>query len=277
MRDFLEQSKEINRKIEQLEVYRRDLEQTILLKQNSVLGEKEDKILDKKITAINNVFRDVSTKVQQMIKANQEATEKLRKSSGSAKEEMDMRDLHTFKQGKDLSNVLRNYQNTQYNYKEREHARLREAYLIAHPDASDKDIQKFEEIGTDETAMSIAFSLGSRSAKGIIMEAKQRRKKIEKISEMIKTLVGLIEEIDKVVKKNKNTVDHITINMTTAEAHTEQAARELTSALEHERTAMRIKRIIFIVVVVIIIFVLLYFFGNWIQPAWKGGYGSWNR
>lgn len=261
MRDFLESATEINSNIKHLQSYTDELNRYILQKQNSVMDDKEEAALDKKIETVNDLFTKLCAKIKAAIRKNQSETMGM-KQEGAKRGVVDMRELHTFRHSRDLSDVLRNYQTVQCDYRQREKGKLKETFLIANPQASEEDLERLTDGVHGEALLASAFALGSHSAQGILIQAKNRKKKIEKIVEMIDTLVQLIEDIDKIVRKNTHVVDQITVHMTSAEVHTTQANRELASALSYERKAMRIKRIIAVVFVLLLILFLVYVFRN---------------
>lgn len=259
MRDFLKSATETNSNIKHLQSYTDELNRYILQKQNSVMDDKEEAVLDRKIETVNDLFTKLSAKIKATIKKNQSDTMHM-KQEGEKKGVIEMRELHTFRHSRDLSNMLRNYQTVQCDYRQREKGKLKETFLIANPQASEEDLELLTDGVHGEALLASAFALGSHSAQGILIQAKNRKKKIEKIVEMIDTLVQLIEDIDRIVKKNTHVVDQITIHMTSAEVHTSQANRELTSALSYEIRAMRIKRIIAVVLVLLGIAFVVYVF-----------------
>ncbi|KAI5172807.1 hypothetical protein PAEPH01_1803 [Pancytospora epiphaga] len=259
MRAFFESATKINGNIKHLHGYAEELNRYILHKQNSVMNEKEEATLDQKIDAVNDLFTKLSDKIRRDIKKNQSETLELKRSHEN-KELVGIRELHTFRQSRDLADVLRNYQTVQCDYRQREKHKLRETFLIANPDATEDDLAMLTDEVQGEALLASAFALGSHSARGILTQAKNRKKKIEKIVEMINTLVQLIEDIDKLVKKNTHVVDEISINITSAEEHTTQANRELSSALRYEMRAMRIKRILAMIVTLAIVGFLIYVF-----------------
>ena len=266
MRDFLESSTEINSNIKHLNTYTDELRKYTLMKQNSVLTEAEDNALDKKIDAVNGLFTDLSTKVKAAIRMNQKVTTEMRKKD-EKKTVIEMRELHMFRHGRDLSDALRNYQNVQCDYKDREKGRLKETFLIANPEASDKDLESLTDTDRGEALLASAFALGSHSAQGILSQAKNRRRKIEKIVEMINILIQLIEDIDKLVKKSTHVVDEISVHMITAEEHTVQANKELEQALYYERKALWLKRLVLLIAILGVVGLIIWVFHSAIKNA----------
>ena len=251
MKDFLESSTSINSSIKHLNSYTEELSRYMMIKQNSVLNEREETALDGKIESVNSLFTELSCKIKAMVRKNQNETLEMRK-SGARKGLIEMRELHTFRQGKDLAEALRNYQNVQCDYKEREKEKLRETLLIANPRASEHELEMLTDMEEGEALLASAFALGSHSAQSIMVQARHRKRKIEKIIEMINTLVQLIEDIDKLVKKSGEDTDRIVVNMVLSEEHTTMTKRELTSALISTKRRMWFKRFFFFILIIII-------------------------
>lgn len=264
MREFLESVTNISNTTSKLDEYIEGIDKCILTKQNSVLNEEEENVLDSKIECLNSTFVQQSESIKEQISKLQKETE-LIKSESKDKRMIEMRELNIYRLRSDLTNAIRRYQDVQCDYKNKEKSKLKEAFLIANPKATDEDLKKLSE-SDGEAVIASAFALGSHSAQGILNQAKNRHKKIEKIVETINTLVKLIEEIDSLVKKNSTIVNQIEVNMTAAEIHTEGANNELFAALGWEISAMRIKRIIAgVAVVIFIVFIL------WILRGRVGG------
>ncbi|KAI4291332.1 hypothetical protein PAPHI01_0606 [Pancytospora philotis] len=259
MRDFLKRAEEISSKIRRLEEYADEIHIYIAQKQNSVLNENEEDAIDTKIDAATDLFTALSVKVKMSIKKDQDETLDM-KQKGGKKGIIETRELYNFRHSRDLANVTRKYQSIQCEYKEKENAKLRDTFLIANPDATEEDLQLLTDGMHGEAQLASAFALGSRSTQAVLLQAKNRNKKIGKIAEKVEVLVQLLKDIDRLVKNTRPSIDNIALNMESAEAHTTKAVGQLTAAAAYQRRAMFIKRIIFAVVIVCIILLGLYFF-----------------
>jgi syntaxin 1B/2/3 len=256
MRDFLSSVSAITEGIKKMNEYAEELEKYTLLKQTSVLNVEEERGLDRKIEITNMHFLDLSRMMKESIENLQKDTKKL-SNTDKDKKIIENQELYTFRLKDDMAKALRKYQNVQCSYKQREDEKLKETFLIANPKATKSDLEKLTAGQEGEAILAAAFALGSHSAQGILNQAKDRKKKIEKIIETINILVSLIGDIDKLVKKNAHVVDQITVNMVAAEEHTVEAIGQLDSALEHERRAMFWKRCIY----GFLLFLILFFIG----------------
>ncbi len=259
MRNFLNTSDKINHKIKRLNDYCGRLESYLMKKQSKVMSTEEENSYDKKIEALNSVFMDISNEVKDMIRENIKQTQKLKK-EGYSKTFLEIRELHTFRHRKDLSDVLSFYQNIQWEFKNKEYNRLKETYLISNPNANDEDLKKLEEGGDEAHNIILAsYSLGSKSAKALYEDVKERSNKIEKIKNMIKVLVSLIEEIDQIVTDSDKVIDDIYLHVASAEAYTSESNRHLMSALAHQISLMKWKRIFYFIILILIIILVLIF------------------
>jgi len=257
MRDFLETAMDVSKEIKDLDERVEKYRKLILEKQTKILNREDEYELNNKIEALNIKINSRSEKIKSAIKRNKEETLYL-KGTNMGRDIISIRELHTFGHGKELSSVLGKYQDIQYKYKRREKERVKEAYLIANPKAGQKELDELMYGKDGETVLASAFALGSHSAKGILDEAKDRMKRIDKIVESINTIVSLINEIDKIVKMESSVVDNISINMTSAEVHTSQANKELNSALRYQRRVMFLKRLFFGFFIVLLALLLGY-------------------
>lgn len=259
MRDFLQNSKEISGNIKKLDAYSAEIFKCVTLKQDSVLTEEEEKDLDKRIETLDEMFNALCKKIKAAIKMNENETLDLKMKKGN-KSVVETRELCTYRNWNDLSKALRKHQDVQCTYKDKEFSKLKELYLAANPEATEKDFEKLADKTQGEALLASALALGSHTAQSVLIQAKNRKMNIEKIVERIDVLVQLLVDIDRIVKKNTNVIDQISINITSAEMHTTQATRELTSALAYERRTMWIKRLLFWLVFICLAVFIVFFF-----------------
>ena len=260
--DFLIHCKKIQQDLRKLEDYTEQLNKKMKVKQNSVMDTEQEKDLDKQIDTIITKFTDLSNSVKSQIKSSIEETNKL-KEKNTNKHVIELRESHTLGHSKKLSKILKKFQSVQYEYRQREKMKLKETFLIACPDATDKQIKDLEDPEKSQKMLESVFALGSHSAKAIINQAMDRKERIEKIVEKIGKLIELINEIDKIVQSNTETVDKIVLSMENAVENTEAAKENLTSARTWQERANTIKRYLTyggaIFVVGLVIFLAVFF------------------
>lgn len=259
MIEFLDNSRLILANIKELRKIIKEMKECIRMKQTSVLTEEKELALDNKIDTLDTNFDKICHVIKDAIKSTQEETNRLQKDGELSKEEIEMRNVHTYKYYKELSDAVYSYRNLKSEYKTKEKDLLKQAFQIVNPKASDAELDKIVECSDSEASLSKAFSLGTNSGQQMLKQAKYRRKKIDSIVENINKLVALIEEIDEVVHKNTKVVDEIVVNVTAAEMNTKQANKELESALAYQRKLNIIKRIVLGIVVLLVIVFIVFF------------------
>lgn len=259
MREFLESAGEIEKNIETLRKYTNDLKRFLRIKQSTILREEEESELERKISATNDLVKEVGDKTRAQIRKNQEKTIELIKKN-ERKSYIAMREQRTTMHAKSLSEALKDFRNLQAEHSAREKEKLKETFMIAKPNATEEELEALEDREEGDALLASVFALGSHSAQGVLIQAKNRKKKIDEIASLINTLVSLIDEIDKMVRKQSPAVDHITVNMTSAEAHTAEANRQLESALGYQRAINRWKKILLFGLFIILVIAILIFF-----------------
>lgn len=257
MKEFLNNSTLVFKNIHKLKEMTGKMEKYILLKQNSVMDDAKEEALENQIDRLDSDFDTVSESIKEEIKRSQEETNKLAK-NGMDQREIGMRNTHIFKHSRDLTEAITQYRNIKCEYKNKEKEMLKKAYQIVNPKVSDSDLEKLSEDKDFDSSMGTAFSLGSKSAQQIMIQAKNRKQKLEKIVEVINKLVSLIEEIDALVKSNTKVVDDIVVHMTEAEVNTAEANKQLESALLYQRRVNFFKKVFLVIVLVFIGLVLLW-------------------
>lgn len=263
MKNFLENSKLIFANIEALRKIVKTSQEYVSLKQTSVMTEDQEIVVDKKIEELDLNFDKVSSSIKDAIKATQDETNRLEKADLIDKTEIEMRNLHIHKFYKELKQTIFSYRNLKSESKNKEKDLLKQAFQIVNPKADDASIDKILNEKDADSSLNSAFSLGGgSSSKRMLETAKNRRKKIDRIIETINRLIAMIEEIDKMVKKNANVVDDITVNMTQSEKHTAQANVELERSLVYQRRINFIKKVLFGIVAVLVLFLLLWAFSK---------------
>lgn len=258
MREFLDNSRLILTNIKELRKTVEEMKECIRMKHTSVLTEDKEMELDERMERLDAEFDKMCYLIKEAIKTTKKETSRLEKNEEISKEEVEMRNVHTYKYYKELSDAIYSYRNLKSDYKNKEKDLLKQAYQIVNPKATEGEIEKIVETEGDGQ-LGTAFSLGTASGQNMLKQAKYRRKKIDGIVESISKLVALIDEIDKMVNKEDKEIDQIVVHVTTAEMNTKQANKELESALAYQRKLNTLKRTVLVIFVILVI-ILLFFF-----------------
>ncbi|KAL6122674.1 hypothetical protein NUSPORA_00202 [Nucleospora cyclopteri] len=261
--DFLTNCKKMQNDLKHLEMYVIELDKNMKIKQNSILSQEEESNLDLRIDSTITTFTHLSEELKGNIDKSREETELMKKRNGN-NHLIDLRENHTLGISKKLSDVMKKFQNVQCDFRRREKDKLKETFLIACPDATEEQLNNLDDPDKAEEALNLAFSLGSKSSRGILNEARSRKDKIDNIVEKINKLVQLIDEIDKIVNSNTAITDRLVLNMQESVQHTERAVTELRSAREYQDRRNWLTRIFtfafFLFVLIIILLIYNIFF-----------------
>ena len=233
---FLTSSKKVRSDLNHLETYISELDRNMKIKQNSILSKNEEENLDMRINAIVTTFTDLSDDIKIRLQETRKETEKITKKIEN-RHLIDLRESHTLGQSKKLSELMKRFQDVQYNCKKREKEKMKENFLIACPDATEEQLNDLDDPEKAAATLEAAFALGSKSSQGILLEAKSRKMKIDQIVENMNKIIALIEEIDKLVNSNTSVTDELVIKMDESLANTDGVITELTSARVYQERA----------------------------------------
>lgn len=211
-------------------------------KSNSVLSDKDEKKLDNKIHILNGFFKKVSHKVKEELKEIHDDNKKLdiEEDEFVYNARHDRWEVMT----RELSETLELYRTEQLEHSKEEKKRLKSQFLIANPDASEEELNELVQSDAGEKMLQKEFSNGSSSSKNLLKKASDRNRNIKKILESITELVGLIEELDEMIRNSGKMVDKIEIDIDVTKKTVKQAKKDLVKARNYQRAAMYIKYIL---------------------------------
>ncbi|KAM0671806.1 hypothetical protein OCOL_001248 [Ordospora colligata] len=260
MQDFVKESKRILNDIETLDSYTTSIDYLSSQKNSSVLSKDKEKTLNNQIDVLNERFRALSMRIKGKIDDFADETASMEKEKKNNGFYCQTRNLHLQAQSMKLTKVINRYREAQIKHREDEVDKFRMQYIIAKPDATEREIEEFIE-DEDGSKIESAFALGANSARGILEEAENRKKNIKKIEEMVQEIVDLLNLISQEVSKRTSVVDSINDELIAARENTTAANADLESALVYQIRATRIKRMIFygilIIIAVFIVFIAI--------------------
>ncbi|TBU17813.1 subunit of t-SNARE complex [Ordospora colligata] len=260
MQDFVKESKRILNDIETLDSYTTSIDYLSSQKNSSVLSKDKEKTLNNQIDVLNERFRALSMRIKGKIDDFADETASMEKEKKNNGFYCQTRNQHLQAQSMKLTKVINRYREAQIKHREDEMDKFRMQYIIAKPDATEREIEEFIE-DEDGSKIESAFALGANSARGILEEAENRKKNIKKIEEMVQEIVDLLNLISQEVSKRTSVVDSINDELIAARENTTAANADLESALVYQIRATRIKRMIFygilIIIAVFIVFIAI--------------------
>lgn len=276
IQEFLQAVKEIDTVIEQIKENKNNMEIHLKTKQTSILSADEEEVLEKEIEIISEQVQEYSAKAKDDLRAFQAETARMAEKNDNVGT-IKLRETHALRMGKEFMAALREFQNLQSMFCEREKERLKESLLVVKPDATDEELEMVSNKDQGGKLLDSVYSLGSYSAKKSWNEASRREKYLDRIYKTAKSIVQMIEEVNAITHKQRASVEKISLHMTEADVHAQEATRQLESALAYEKKVKWIKRILFGILIIIIIVVVLIVFGRLIPPLWGGGSRGGNR
>lgn len=240
MEEFLKKSKELNKRIDNLENFLTKLKYQTNLKRNSIMTENEESQVNNKIKAINDLFKtevdDIKNELNEILKKSETEFEK------------ETRISHYKSLSEKLTNIINKYRYIQLDYNRNERNRFKSMYRIARPDATEEELEN----ANNEEILKSKFAMGSKSSKRLLKQAENKNKNIKEIVKNIEELNNLMEQLKEMVQNTGDVVDKIEINMEKAEEDTKKANQDLDQALEYQRSYMWYKRLFYIFISVII-------------------------
>lgn len=274
MNEFLKSTESVKSRIQQLNKHVITMTRLLTLKQNSIMNKDEEEKNQLEIESTNNSVGRLGNEITNEIEKLKEMRDEMERtgmSSDRLKQCDDQINIHSTS----LKNTLNNYKSKQFQYKNQEKGRLKEIIAIANANQNEEEVNKLVNEDQGDVAVASALALGSHTSSGILKEAQDRVKRIDRIIESLDGLIEMINRIDKLVKEQAPAVDEIVINMNTAETHTRKANEELVAALEYERKVRWFKWILFIILVALGLFLfggLIYLVIGLIKNfRWGGG------
>ncbi len=255
--EFLTQCKKTQNDLANMEKLTAELRKLMKRKQTCILTSDQECNLDSNVETIISAITGLSEDIKDWIASAQEETQFM-KDRNENKYVIDMRETHLLNHSKKLGACLKNYHSVQCEFKLKEKQKMKETYLIACPDASEKQLKELDDPETATSVLESAFALGSNSAKSILNEAKNRKQKIDKIVQKINQIVELIKQIDRLVTENTEKIDSLYLTIDETEGEVKKSVEELKQAREYQIKANYWKRVFGIAVtIVILIFSIL--------------------
>ncbi|EPR79539.1 T-SNARE complex subunit/syntaxin [Spraguea lophii 42_110] len=260
---FLSTVLEINRKIGKLKEYLQKLEYISNIKYNSVMDEDKEEKLDRKIEAINVVFKELSKEVKGDLQNIGEGTIAEEHSETPNGFYIEIRINHWKVLTKKLSDVINEYRTIHVEYNREEQEKMKKQFLIAPPEATDEELADILNTDKCDDVIKSVFVVGSHSSKNILEKATKRNQSIKKIVKTIQDLCDMMNELKEMVHEHGEVIEKIDVNVEKSKERTKKAKKDLTEALGFQIAATRMKRILVIVggiiliVVVIIIIVVI--------------------
>jgi len=180
---------------------------------------------------------------------------------------------------------LQRYQEIQMHFQKEQQDKIRRQYLIANPRATEEEIQR----AIDETDSSPVFSQAlmrnarSQDAKRMYNDVEERHRQVVNLARSIEQLHAMFLDMQTMIETQDHLVLHVSDNVKESRQATENAAQEMTEAVQHQKQARKKCAIltvcIIILLIVVVLIVLLYPFpgGSILEKAISAGKNGENK
>lgn len=260
--EVLRRVRESNRQINTLREYVKKLKYLNSLKENSVLPEEEEISLFAQIQALNDLFKNLSDQVKEFLKKVYLFLE-----------QSDDKDSSTYNAVKEqwttlthnLTQVVSDFRYVQVEHNNKEREMLRDQYLIARPDASDKELNELMTADNAADVLRNAF-MSDNTQDLVYRQAQKRLEDIKVIVDYIDQLCQLLRDIDQMVAGQADFVDRIEIDVVTSRENTQNMNENLRKTLKNTRRWKIVKRILFLIIGIVLVIIIVYVFNSVIKP-----------
>ena len=242
---FLSRIKKLHNRIFNLKQYIDKLNVYHKRKLNDSLTIKDEKKLDNKIRAVEQIFKEKCKKIKFELKV-------IKKESLKDEEDdhFDAKEMQFLSLSKTFMDSLKLFWEVQVKYSREERLKISREYLIAKPEATKEEIDNF--IQNKLEVRKSPFSISDQKSSALIDKINARKIKMREIANNAIEIVDLIKQMQFIVEGNKKIVDEIYVNINISKKQTDEANEDLDKALEAQRRSMWYKRLIYLVVFIVV-------------------------
>jgi t-SNARE complex subunit (syntaxin) len=180
-----------------------------------------------------------------------------------------------------LAKHIESFSRMQIEFSHSEKERLKSQYVIAKPTATKDELKRLDTDGDGKAAIHSAFTIGSKSAKKALEDARKRHDSIQEIDRSIREVTGLVKELNTMIHTSGRNVDKIGVSAKSTKKKTEKAHEDLDRALVYQRRATYFKRLaiaglilLFILVIIALLVVIVFTLLQYFKPASGSGSSS---
>jgi syntaxin 1B/2/3 len=163
---------------------------------------------------------------------------------------------------KKLMDVAKEFQNIQRSARSNYKNQMERQYRIARPNASEDEVRQAMENPSGRVFQQTILTAGMAEQRRALEEVQNRNNEIQKLEKSIGELVQLFQDMELLLDNQQVLVNSIEVHVDNTFEHMEAGSKQLTSAIEHAKSARKRKWCIFIFVLILlaIVGVLLYLF-----------------
>ncbi|ELQ73836.1 SNARE protein Syntaxin 1, partial [Trachipleistophora hominis] len=165
-----------------------------------------------------------------------------------------------------LTQVVSDFRYVQVEHNNREKEMLREQYLIARPEASEKEISELMTTNNAADVLKNAF-INDNTHDLEYRQAQKRLEDIKVIVDYIDQLCQLLRDIDQMVAGQADFVDRIEIDVSVSRENTRNMNVNLRKTLKSTRRWKLFKRILLLIVGVALLVLIIWVFNSVVKPV----------
>jgi len=160
-----------------------------------------------------------------------------------------------------LGLVVEDFRRVQRGFVKHEGERLKTQYLIANPKASQEELVALEDREKGRTLLQEVFTVGSKSAKEIVMRAERRRSSIETILQGVSELKELSDDFLAYLVTNDAEMDRVRVDVKASAGQTMQAEKTIEMVADRKIRVLKAKKTVGLVCggSVALIFIYIFF------------------
>ena len=211
-------------------------------KNGSVLSKSKEKKFDNKGNALTSMFESLSDKTKDSIMEINDETKKLEKNKKTDKLYLETRKNQWFILTKKLKNSIETFKRLQVDKNKIDKEKIKNTILLIDPEISNQNLEKINEEGLE--CFKTKENQNSDNNRRLLKNAKKRNNNVLKIAQSVAKLVKLLKDLEDMIFSAKDEVEEISYNMEKSEIFSKKGVDDLEQALEYQKKAMWIKRLI---------------------------------
>ncbi|CAB3400831.1 unnamed protein product [Caenorhabditis bovis] len=232
----------------EIEALRRKQQHILAL---TVADPRDKDVLEEQIGTIRRRTNDLRKLVRQ---AEDDFTEFTRTSHSNTEVKIRKNQIDLLK--KKMSDLIYLFNDTHSDYRSRVSVRVRRQLQTVGKNLTDDDIEKIIENSGSEQLFFGEVNLLTVSNRAAMEDVKQRRNEIVELENNISILQDIFLDMQHLTEVQGEMVENIENNVENTKAHVDQGAKNVKTAVEYKKSAMR-KKICVAAILIIIVLILI--------------------
>lgn len=178
---------------------------------------------------------------------------------------------------KKLMDIVREFQSVQQDAKKGYRSQMERQYKIARPHASPDEVAEAVDNPNGHVFQQEIMSSRIGEQRRLLEDVRSRNNDIQKIEQSIEEVFQLFQDMQMLLDNQQVLVDSIDQHVDDTVAHLEEGGKQLTSAIEHAKSARRKKWILVFIILIILIIIGIVVYIYVIKPMLDKNNGNDNN